>query len=357
MRNEANLHKSVRCEVSSLKRENQSCETNPISNALVAAAPHCSTIPSFQHSSLRPKAQVDSRQTKPIPLERREGQVLCGKEVMVNWTCNRLRQNKANLSIADCGLDTDLRRDAPCGLPPRTRAGRSCKTNPICLRTGRQGRGWSQSCKTNPILPPNRQRGLWNRAKRTQFAAGVRRGKYLVGKGVMPNWTHKGPRQNEANSPAHGSGRWPASLPAPPVASVVQTNPICRRGQERPAAKAFGLDDATPAGTNVQNEANSPRAAPRASALWRKSYDQLGRHGASARQSQFRGGQAWARAGKGWRGRLYKQSQFTPDRPGGTPATRATGAAATRDKRAKQSQFPAWAGNFLWCWESRHYNG
>jgi hypothetical protein len=50
----------------------------------------------------RPKA-VRAKQSQ-FPPEQREGQVSCRKGVMVNRTCNRLRQNKANSSIADCGF-------------------------------------------------------------------------------------------------------------------------------------------------------------------------------------------------------------------------------------------------------------
>jgi hypothetical protein len=42
-------------------------------------------------------------ETKPIPPERHEGQVLWGKRVMVNWSHKRLWRNKANFSIADRG--------------------------------------------------------------------------------------------------------------------------------------------------------------------------------------------------------------------------------------------------------------
>ena len=38
-----------------------------------------------------------------------------------------------------------------------------------------------------------------------------------------------------------------------------QTNPICPRRVRRTSAKASGLDDATPEGTNVRNEANFRR--------------------------------------------------------------------------------------------------
>jgi len=46
-------------------------------------------------------------ETKPIPPERHEGQVLWGKRVMVNWSHKRLWRNKANFSIADRGQTFD----------------------------------------------------------------------------------------------------------------------------------------------------------------------------------------------------------------------------------------------------------
>jgi hypothetical protein len=57
----------------------------------------------------------------------------------------------SRLRILDCGLGTDLRRDAPRGLSPRPRAGQSCKTNPIPrLRIA----DWEQTCGGMPALPP-----------------------------------------------------------------------------------------------------------------------------------------------------------------------------------------------------------
>ncbi len=48
------------------------------------------------------------------------------------------------LRIADCGLGTDLQRDALCGPPSR---GPVVQTNPI---------GWSKPCETKPISRPRR---------------------------------------------------------------------------------------------------------------------------------------------------------------------------------------------------------
>ncbi len=54
----------------------------------------------------------------------------------MNRTPKRLRQNKANFSIADCGLATDLRR-----------ADRLCETNPIraVLRLATWTRGTNEA--------------------------------------------------------------------------------------------------------------------------------------------------------------------------------------------------------------------
>jgi hypothetical protein len=88
-----------------------------------------------------------------------------------------------------------------------------------------------------------------------------------------------------------------------------KTNPICPRRAGKTIAKASGLDDATPQGTNAQNEpnfhggrsrhaepvvrnkANSSQAARRASPLWKGSYGELDIQDASAKQSQFPRGQ------------------------------------------------------------------
>jgi hypothetical protein len=92
-----------------------------------------------------------------------EGQVFSGQRVMVNRTCEELRQNEANL----------------------------CPTNRRGGGTGREGpqgrgatgpRGWNQSCETNPIsavpaiqtphhsnIPALGRRPGGYRAKRTQF--------------------------------------------------------------------------------------------------------------------------------------------------------------------------------------------
>ena len=125
-------------------------------------------------------------------------------------------------------------------------------------------------------------------------------------------------------------------------------------------------------GTSAPNKANSSRATRRASALWKRRYDELDLQGPSAKQSQFRDGRACARADKAAgsaggtgcankanspHGRQWpragmaasagggvhraKQSQFAPRRPEEASAPGAARAAAAGgDKRAKQSQSP-----------------
>jgi hypothetical protein len=87
------------------------------------------------------------RETNPIPAAGEKRQVLCGDEVMVDRTFYKPRRNKANFSIANCGLATDLRRD-----------NRLCKTNPIP--------GYARGTR------PGGRRTRGNRAKQSQTWAG-----------------------------------------------------------------------------------------------------------------------------------------------------------------------------------------
>ncbi len=83
----------------------------------------------------------------------------------------------SRLRISDCGLGTDLRRNAPCDLPPRPCAGQSCKTNPIpaTMPIGRSAFPGEQSVQNEPNFPARpggtRPQGRGTRgkcAKRTQ---------------------------------------------------------------------------------------------------------------------------------------------------------------------------------------------
>jgi hypothetical protein len=131
-----------------------------------------------------------ARQTKPIPSERHEWQVLCRKRVMRNWTRHRPLQNKANLhrsvkfevssvkvenpASSPSSLPTSNFRRAAGGagctnkpnLPTRTGmdAGRrsrprSCRlgtvrqTNPICPAPGGNGSAIRPVCRPHPVSP------------------------------------------------------------------------------------------------------------------------------------------------------------------------------------------------------------
>ncbi len=111
--------------------------------------------------------------------EQQEEQVLCGKGVMVNRTCNRLRQNKANSWRARYPtLPVFHRSSIPvlsllcetnpiCHLAHAGGPEGSCETKPICCKrprmgAGRQGRPWrhrGRICKTKPISATPRGTG------------------------------------------------------------------------------------------------------------------------------------------------------------------------------------------------------
>jgi hypothetical protein len=68
--------------------------------------------------------------------ERNEGQVLCGKGVMVNCTCKRLRKNKANFRRMGGAWGTGAWMSYK--QSQFSAGGQSRKTNPICARRGRR---------------------------------------------------------------------------------------------------------------------------------------------------------------------------------------------------------------------------
>jgi hypothetical protein len=93
-------------------------------------------------------------ETKPIPPERHEGQVLWGKRVMVNWSHKRLWRNKANFSIADRGQTSG---GTPALWPAASdlRANRAKRTQ--FRRSARAPA--DEMCKTKPIWGPAGGRG------------------------------------------------------------------------------------------------------------------------------------------------------------------------------------------------------
>jgi hypothetical protein len=102
-----------------------------------------------------------AKQTQ-FPPRRQEGQRLGGKGVMVNSTCDRPRQNKANLGKPGWGsAESIMQNKANSGGV----ANRAKQTQFLASRA----LGNTQLCKTKPICPAARVSDTANRAKRTQF--------------------------------------------------------------------------------------------------------------------------------------------------------------------------------------------
>jgi hypothetical protein len=181
-----------------------------------------------------------ARQTKPIPPDRQDGQALCGRRVVTNWTRKGPRRNKANwhgsfqCEVSSLKLEGQTSNLPTSNFTPETSDGPSggvrtdvpeaqeqaCQTKPIGpWLTGRgTGCGGRKGCRrsvqarqTKPI-PPERHEG-----------------QVPCGKGVTTSWTCKGPRQNKANSGTGVLVQGPTRLPVPPVGPVVQTKPIPAR--------------------------------------------------------------------------------------------------------------------------------
>ena len=193
------------------------------------------------------------------------------------------------------------------------------KTSPIrvnaVLRT--------KACETKPIRPERQER-----TRTGEVAGGAVAGTGCTNKPNLPARTEMGTgRQRRRRSRRSGRLR--------------QTNPICPapagkallpRPQALPSLGTSAPNEAnsrwagprgrgparspmpTLPGQSVRNKANRSRATRRTSALWRKSYGELGTQKASAKQSQFPHGPRWPRAGKaaGATGGTHraKQSQF-----------------------------------------------
>jgi len=220
--NKAKRYRSGKFEVSSLKLEagctneanslagrqnspcrwDQACETKPISRLWrewTRAGRGKGAI----------AAEPDRTKRSQFPPARQEGQALCRKGVMVNWTCRGFRQNKANsagwdaaggatsgaVAWAQCAKQTQFAPDGPAGPSPRPEAltmpparGKRAKQSqflagrPIVQNEPNSSivdcglatdlRRDDRWCKTNPIsgeprCPPFQSDAY--RAKRSQF--------------------------------------------------------------------------------------------------------------------------------------------------------------------------------------------
>ena len=124
-------------------------------------------------------------ETKPIPPGRRDGQVLCGKRVMTNWTRKRRRQNKANSR-------TDRNGQGPARLPSAAGGTNRVKQSQFAA----DGQGRPSPRPEALTMPPVRRQVRQTKPIRRKH----QEGQVPCGRRVMTNWTREGPRQNKANS-------------------------------------------------------------------------------------------------------------------------------------------------------------
>ena len=117
-------------------RKGRSCETKPIWRGRRGMGAGGRETPTGSNCAKQSQ----------FPAERREGQVPCRKGVMVNRTCNRLRQNKANSSLR-IKRSSGGHRLATYGLQP------------LVLRVGCTNKAnWREEARraANPLLSPGR---------------------------------------------------------------------------------------------------------------------------------------------------------------------------------------------------------
>jgi hypothetical protein len=167
-----------------------------------------------------------------FPPEQREGQVPCRKGIMVNHTCNRLRQNKANLarvSSSKCQV-LSVKSGKPGGessassyfrlytSPFRRNAasqGLSCETKPIWLVGESPGEGNAQN-------KPNLARAPRNRRGTGESPAELSLRRMAPNKPNLRQAGWEDHRQEPALSAANG----PEALTLPPAGLTCETKPI-----------------------------------------------------------------------------------------------------------------------------------
>ena len=193
------------------------CKTNPI-----PGGPRYPSIPLCHHSNIDAAPSVLC-ETKPIPPDRQDGQVLGGKGVMANLTCKRPPQNKANSHIGRTGPRPEM--------PPP--AGTSVRNKANWPRTDWKRR-WAgagnaaddaASVRNKANSRPGPTRGIWNMSLRAErgicrrmpAAPGAVRGivfllHVAVAEAKMP--TVHDYHSSEGQLAAVRSGRWKlASVP------------------------------------------------------------------------------------------------------------------------------------------------
>jgi hypothetical protein len=263
----------------------QSCETKPISRGQAGRSEGRQGHPCWSRWTKR-------CETKPIAPKQRGGQVLCEKRVMTNWTRKRSRRNKANgrvdskwarggKPVLAAGATHCAKRSRSAAYQPEevpagraisaAAAGASAPNKANCPRAMRKASTvWRTSYgELNP------QRAL---AKQSQFAPG----RWWAGVGKAVRATGGTERAKQSQFPR--AGREGESLQGCP--------------DRRRWAKACETQP-------IPSERNG-----RASAVRRKSYDELGPQKASAKQSQLpQGDRQLRKTNPIGSDRLYKRSQ------------------------------------------------
>jgi len=306
--NKANCRRSFKRNVSSLKSESQAWAGGVTNGAVIRACRAKQT----QFATDRPQEALAARtatvatrggksakQTQ-LAAERREGQVLYGQRVMVNWTRKGLRRNKANSRRCHGGRDLSGRR-----------RGQSRKTKPILGNRGDEGRGLS--CKTNPICRSRQRAGVGRLCGTNPISP--------VGQGPGGRNARNKPDSSIADwgQPCHGTPalRLAASGPRGPivrnkpnsVGSNVQNEPNFRQGH---ACETNPISGNRPnRGVGCTNKANSPRA--NRDGRWPAGPDVLCHRGQPCETNPIsRRGRAGRGLGDAGRGVWYKQTQFLP---------------------------------------------
>ena len=144
----------------------------------VSSDEQAETIAGSPNSTLTSSHRLPVAQTKPIPPEGRDSQMLDGKRVMVNRTCMPSKAN-SGLCRVGRGVESIVRNKA--NVPhtrgkgrghqggTRRRRGRPCETKPIPGGADRDG---ARGTRTVGLIVRNKANSAVNCAKRTQFPAG-----------------------------------------------------------------------------------------------------------------------------------------------------------------------------------------
>jgi len=310
--------------------------------------PQRSTVLSFHHSRRMPFVQNEAKlgqdetsggwclretnraKQSQFPPEHQEGQVLCRKGIMVNHTCKRLRQNKANSGRSPVGRG---QRDVGRGT--------KAPNEPNLVWAPRKGRGWppdpagARRRQTKPISAgaAGGASGLQERsygerhvqqasAKQSQFA-----GTTPDGRGTGESAAEPALRRIAPNKPNSSIADWDspvAGRPARPLSPGAACTKRSQFGDGRAAsgernaqnepnwAQRIVRNEPNSVGSNLQNEPNSRR--PGYPPFQHSTIPGFQSDACCAKRTQLpeAGHRGGVRRGRVGRGMLYKQTQFLP---------------------------------------------